>query len=260
MLWQIDEWGLFVVALALFGAVLEVAFRIGRRSGSRADESVKVHVSALQAALSGLLALLLGFNFALAASRFDTRKGLLQDEVNAIRTTSLRAQLLAPPLRQKVHGLLRRYVASRIEFLRAGDDDARLEAANGVAAGIEEQLWPLAVAAAADGGSTVPPNLFIQSLNDLFNINEKRQSALVNRVPETVIAMLFFVALCSLGFISYGHGLRSNRRHVSTAIFAFLIALVLTLILDLDRPRRGLIRIGEDSMVRLRETLDRAAP
>jgi len=260
MLWRIDEWTIFVIALVVFGVVLEICFRVGRRSPSRGDENVRAHVGALQAALLGLLALLLGFNFAVATSRFDSRKGLIQDEVNAIRTAFLRAQLLPAPQRQEINGLLREYVAARIEFLRGGDDASRLEAANADAARIEEQLWSRAIAMVGEGGSTMPQGLFIQSLNEMFNINDKRRAAHDNHVPETVINMLFFVAVVSLGFIAYGHGLRSQRRHGSAAIFAFLIALVLTLILDLDRPRRGLIRVGEESMLRLQQTVDRSSP
>ena len=72
-----------------------------------------------------------------------------------------------------------------------------------------------------------------------------------------VIYLLFTVAMGALGFIAYGYGLAGPRRHVSTAIFALLIALVLTTIVDLDQPRTGLIRVGEDSMFRLQATLDR---
>jgi hypothetical protein len=62
--------------------------------------------------------------------------------------------------------------------------------------------------------------------------------------------------LGALGFIAYGYGLTGQRRHVSTALFALLIAMVFTIIIDMDQPRSGLIRVGEESMVRLKESMD----
>ena len=79
-------------------------------------------------------------------------------------------------------------------------------------------------------------------------------------MPETVLHLLFAVALVALSFIAYGYGLTGRPRHGATVIFSLLIGVVLTIIIDLDRPRRGLIRVSEDGMVRLQETLERHGP
>jgi hypothetical protein len=81
----------FLAVVAAFCAAMELAFRLGRRHSARSDDTTRSHVTGLQAALLVLLALLLGFNFAMAVARFDARKALLQEEVNAINTTYLRA-------------------------------------------------------------------------------------------------------------------------------------------------------------------------
>jgi hypothetical protein len=94
------------------------------------------------------------------------------------------------------------------------------------------------------------------AVNDMITVTEKHRAAQDNHVLETVLYLLLTVAVGALGFIAYGYGLMGQRRHGSTAIFAVLIALVLAIILDLDRPRRGLIRIGEDNMLRLQATLE----
>jgi hypothetical protein len=94
----------------------------------------------------------------------------------------------------------------------------------------------------------------------MINLNEKRRAALDNHVPEVVIHLLFVVAVGAMGFIAYGYGLTGRRRHGSTAIFALLIALVLTIIVDLDQPRTGVIRVGEESMLRLKADLGQKTP
>jgi len=260
MLWSVDEGLLFLVAIVAFIVAMEIAFRLGKRHSPNSDDVLRSHVGGLQAAVLGLLALLLGFNFAMAVARFDARKALLQEEVSAINTTYLRAQLLPPREREEVTGLLKTYVGTRVDFMKAVIDRARIDEAVAAAARVELQLWSIAGHLVEQGTSAVPTGLFIQSVNELINVNEKRRTALDNHVPETVLHLLFVVALVALGFIAYAYGLSGRPRHGSIVIFAILIAVVLTIIIDLDRPRRGLIRISEEGMVRLQETLERQGP
>ena len=107
----------------------------------------------------------------MAASRFDTRNALIQEEVNAIGTTYLRAQLLPVPQRRQPSELLQVYVASRIKFLRAGMDNGLIETANGEASRISMQLWTLTRAMIAQSSANGPKELFIQSLNDAINVH-----------------------------------------------------------------------------------------
>ena len=260
MLWGIDEGLLFLAATATFFVAMEVAYQVGRWHSPRSDEVLRSHVNALQAALLGLLALLLGFNFAMAVARFDARKVLLQEEVSAINTTYLRSQLLPPRERQEATELLRAYVATRVDFMKAIIDTARIDASIAAANKVETQLWGIAGRLAEQYASAVSTSLFIQSVNEMINVNDRRRATLDNHVPETVLHLLFIVALVALSFITYGYGLTGKPRHAATIIFALLIAVVLTIIIDLDRPRRGLIRVSEDGMVRLQETLERHGP
>jgi hypothetical protein len=260
MLSRIDENLLFFAAIVAFLVVIELGFRLGLRHGQLGDDGALDHVKALQAALLGLLALLLGFNFAMASSRFDARKALIQDEVNAIGTTWQRAYLLPPPQRQEVSALLKQYVAARIDFMSAGIDEARIDAANAKASDVEAKIWKVTGAMVADGtgGSQLTP--LILSLNEMVNVQWKRRTLLDNHVPEPVLHLLFIVAIGALGFIGYGYGLTGRRRHGTTAIFALLIAMVLATILDFDRPRGGFIRVGEEGLVRLQTSLEHPRP
>jgi hypothetical protein len=257
MQWGLDEIILFFIVVAIFCVVLELAFRLGRHHRTHSNDSTRSHLTVLQTALLGLLALLLGFNFAMATSRFEARKKLIQDEVTVIGSTYLRAKLLPSDLRGKMSTMLKDYVSARIEFMRAGTDEKLLEAASESSRMIEDQLWNLAAAAEAQGEATAAMNLVIQSLTDVYNVNEKRRAEQDDHVPATVINLLFVVAIGALGFIAYSYGLGHRRRHGSTAIFAILIAMVFTITLDLDQPRSGFIRVGEESMLRLQEDLNR---
>lgn len=257
MLWGINELALLLAFLAAFLVSIEIGFRVGLHLSDRSNESDHAHANALLAAMLGLLALLLGFTFFMAQSRFDARKSLVLEEANAIGTTFLRSKFLPPEQRQVAQGLLRAHVSARLAFYSAGIDAARLDKANAESARIEGQLWALAAEAASQDPRSLPTSLFIESLNDVIDLHEKRLVAFENRVPETVLLLLLAVSAASLGLLGYGCGLTRRRRLASNALFAFLVVLVLTTILDLDRPRRGLIQVAQDPLVRLQVALDR---
>jgi len=118
MLFGLNEWLIVTIVIALFLSAIEIGFRLGRRGKAKGNEPTRSQVNVLQAASLGLLALLLGFTFSMALTRFDTRKQLVLDEANAIGTTFLRAQLLPDPARKEVSDLLRRYVDVGLSFTR----------------------------------------------------------------------------------------------------------------------------------------------
>lgn len=72
--------------------------------------------------------------------------------------------------------------------------------------------------------------------------------------------LLFIVALVTALCIGYGCDLSAHRQLFSTAMPLILIMLVVTVIRDLDGPRRGWIRESQNSMVRLRQSLSTYAP
>lgn len=260
MLSIINESLLFILALAGFLFTIEISFRLGRRQSHRGDEPMKSHVSALQAAVLGLLALLLGFNFAMAGSRFEARKRLLQEEINSLHITYLSAQLLPPPYQEQFTQILRRYVNTRIRFVHAGVDRVLLDQAIRESSDIEQELWNLTKMMVNENKSGLPKDQFLQSLSDMIEVSANRRSELESYVPEVVIHLLFIVAVAAMGFIGYAAGLTGRRRHVSTGILAVLIALVLTIILDLDHPRTGLIRIGDEEIARLQIFIEQDIP
>lgn len=254
MLREVDEVIIFFVVLIIFLAVIELAYRLGRRLRKPADEAAKTHITALQTALLGLLALLLGFTFAMSVTRFETRKNLVLEEANAIGNAYWRSQLIPVEHRPAVAKMLHEYASASLDYHLADQDSPRFAAANATARRIERQIRA-AVAARAENPPTISTIMFIQAINEMAQINEKRRVALENHVPEPVYYLLFIVAAGSMAYIAYGTGLHGRRRPVSTGMFAALIALVLTFILDIDQPSGGLIEVGQESMERMRDTL-----
>ena len=253
---QLLTLGLFLALLA----ALAIGFWLGRRARANTDDTAKSQSSTIQGAVIGVLALLLAFTLSMAITRYESRRQLVLAEANAIGTTYLRSKLLPEPYPAQAAEVLRQYVDNRLEFYNAGVDDARLQAANDQAVQLEDQLWTIATAASAQDQRAIPTGLFVETLNDTIDLQAMRLAATRNTVPETVILLLFAVAIATAAIVGYNSGL-SNQRHLFAALtLLVLITLIVWVLIDLDRPRRGLILISQQSMIDLQESLHRDKP
>ena len=260
LLYSVDS-GLIIIGLFIaLLAALEIGSRLGRKSRSQIDDAAKSQVNSLQGAIIGLLALLLAFTLSMAISRYDTRRQLVLDEADAIGTTYLRTKLLPPPYAANAANLLRQYVANRLDFFNAGIDRARIQAVNDQATHLQQQLWSIAATASAQDNRSIPIGLFVQTLNDTIDLQAKRLAAFENRVPETVIWLLLGVSVAAAGVVGYSNGL-GNHRHVFGALILIALLVVITwVIIDLDRPRRGLILVSQQSMIDLQNFITHDLP
>jgi hypothetical protein len=236
---------IFIVNLAVILASCE----IGRRLGSRKPAQANAHVTALQSAILGLLALILGFTFAMALTRFDARRDAVLNEANAIGTTALRARLLPEPHRTKTLKVLLDYVKIRLDIAQGHVSLAELLATTKRSNALQEALWMEAIAVAEKDKGPVPTGLFIQALNEMIDDQEKRLSAVQNHVPASVLLGLLGLAAIGSGFAAYASALESRQTRWPIYITALVLAGVIFLILDLDRPGYGFIGVSQQPMV-----------
>jgi len=249
-----NEWVVFGLPGMLLIGLAEVGFRLGLRLYVAKDEPRKGQAGSIQGALLGLLGLLLGFTFAMAAGRYEARRDLVVKEANAIGTTFLRASLLPEAHRAPVEDLLRRYVEVRVTFQPLAADPVKLAEGLRLSADIQRQLWQHAVQAAKETPTPIVAT-FINTLNETIDAEAERLAAGRNRIPGSVWLLLLTVA--SLGCItsSYTSGATGERSAFSGIVFPLLVAVVITLIFDLADPRRGSIRITQQPLVDLQQAI-----
>ena len=245
------------ITVALFIAILlfnEIGFRIGRYVQAHTDEEIKALTGAIQASILGLLALLLGFTFSMSMQRYDNRSLALIAEANSIGTATLRVQLLPAQYRSKVANVLREYVELRIAIgnVDLTRRDERSEY-NRQIAKLQSALWSLAMDAVRDDPRPVTTGSFVASLNEMIDSQGKRNALLQMHVPEVVLLLLFSVFIASGGMLGYSNGLSGRRVIFPTIMMSFLIVMIVFIIIDLDRPKRGLIRVDQGSMLELRQ-------
>jgi uncharacterized membrane protein (Fun14 family) len=253
-----DQSSVLIVAVLFVSLALavEVGYRIGRRVQGRASEASRSHVSAVQASPLGVLALMLGFTFSQALQRFDSRSEAVVDEANAIGTAYLRAQLLPASVRSQVKALLQTYLDTRVRasVIPLSDQAAR-EAELAETGQQQAALWRYASQAAEEDPNPVTTGLFIQSLNEMIDSYGRRIAALDRHVPEVVLFLLFGTFALTLGIVGYAAGIAGHRVSNVAYIMIALIVLLVFVIIDLDRPRRGLIQVSQASLTELRTSI-----
>src|SRR6187397_3190994 len=161
------EIGLILSAIVL-GATA-IGLFLGRYLRHR-SEHLREPVGVLQAALLGLVGLVLAFGLALAVGRYEGRRAAVVDEANAIGTTYLRAQTLAEPMRSRSMELLQRYTDASIALSEAVPGSRESLAAIAVESRIQRGLWRLDGQALVEAPTDTAPRLYEEALNDMIDM------------------------------------------------------------------------------------------
>ena len=237
----------FAVVAMLF---YEAGFRLGRWWQDRTPGEQEGPTGMLVGSILALLAFLLAVTMGMAADRFDARRALVLQEANAIGTAYLRAGYLPQPASDQVRELLREYVPHRIVL--TSSTDIQGEIAKSVA--IQNDIWAITEQVARDNGSDVVA-LFVESVNDVIDLHESRVTAGSARVPETIILLLVGGAALSLGMVGYNAGLTGRRSLLSAVVLIVALGAVITIVVDLDRPREGFIQVSQQPLIDLQQQI-----
>lgn len=254
-LYGANEWIIALLLLVLLLAMNEAGFRLGRHAESRTLEKTKSEISVVAGSIVGVLGLLLGFTMSMAVARFEARRQLVLEEANAIGTSYLRTQLLPAPDGPEIASLLSDYVNLRLEYARADQDFDQLQTARRQTARVQKEFWVRAVAYAQKDPNPVRAGLILISLNQVIDLEAARWMTFLDRVPASVIYVNGFIALLAVSLVGYSFGVSGRRQVFSVCLLAVAISVVLAVILDLDRPRRGFIQVSQQPMIDLRDQL-----
>jgi hypothetical protein len=208
------------------------------KQGERHDFSI------VQAATLTLLALIIGFSFSMAVSRYDQRKTLEEAEANAIGTEYLRVNLLPGDGNSRARELLKKYLDLRIAFYEENNAD-RLAQIGQQTTNVQNELWSVVLPGV--GSQPTPPMALVMSgMNEVINAQGYTQAAWWNRIPIGAWAMMALMAISCNLLIGY-----SERRRGAMLLFIlpFVISVAFFLIADLDSPRGGVIRVHPQNLL-----------
>ena len=245
--------------LACTVVAVEAGYRIGLVRKERTDEPSRAHIHLTESSTLGILALLLAFAFAQSLQRYDSRSDQVVDEANAIGTAWLRIDLLPPQLRGEVRSLMRKYVDVQVRASRiATSSGAEWRTTVAEAAELQTALWTYVGRASALDPNMGTTGLFTQALNEMFDSFGRRDAGLARHVPEPVLLLLFGVFLVAATIVGFAAGTAGHRPPAVSLVMVGLIVLLILVILDLDRPRRGLIEVPKQSLYDLQASIHKA--
>ena len=246
--------GLFLGILGM----QEIGRRMGERRLARNPEYAK-GVGPVEGALFGLLGLLVAFTFSGAASRFDERRLLITEEANAIGTAWLRIDILPADAQPQVRDLFRRYLDSRLETYSKLPDLAAAEAELARSIALQGEIWKTSLAALREPGSQLGSlNSVVSSLNEMFDVQNKRVNAARTHPPLVIYVMLAFFALIAALLAGFGMAGGKARSWLHVIGFAAVLSITVYVILDLEYPRHGLVRVDafDRTLIELRKSMD----
>jgi hypothetical protein len=245
---------LAALLIAVVGGSVAAGIFIGRALRNRPD-TTREPVGVVQGTLLGLVGLLLAFGLSMAVGRYEVRRSLVVQEANDIGTTYLRAQLLDEPERGRSLALLKEYTDAAIALADAVPDTAAYRDRNAKIDALQTELWTVAGDAVRANPVGTAPRLYIEVLNDMFDTHTSRAASLSNRVPTPVMLLLLVGSALALGALALFLTLL-GKGVTTSLITAAVLLIILFVSFDLDRPRRGFIKVPDTPLAQVRESMD----
>jgi hypothetical protein len=254
LFFTLSSWQLaLVLAGIMFGAT--VIGLVAGRSLSRHADALREPFGVVQGALLTLVGLVLAFGLAMAVGRYDARRAAVVDDANAIGTAYLRAQTLREPVRARSLPLYVQYTDASLRLSRSVPGSLDAKRAIAAESALQRRLWSLAGNALDAQPTQSAPRLYVESLNEMIDMQTTRVSALNNRVPSEILTVEVIGAATALGLMAL-YLAALSRGVVTILLAAGLITLLLFVTFDLDRPERGFIKVPAAPLVALRASMD----
>ena len=249
---QMDSFTIAGLLLLLMILAFMVGNKIRRHKEHKGKMVEDKSIGALEGSLLGLLALLLSFTFSMSSSRHDRRVNLIIEEANDIGTAILRADLYPDSIRQAFRKDFKNYLETRITFYTAKADLVKVKQALEEGNRIQSTLWQRATSFGQDKDNFHRTSQMVPALNAMFDIVTTGTAATMDKVPEVILYLLFLICMTAALMVGYAAGPKADWTMVIS--FSLMIAMTVYLIIDLDRPRRGVINldVANEFIVQLR--------
>ena len=208
--------------------------------------------------LTALLFFLLAFTFGMSGERYDSRRKVVIEEANNIGTALLRSDLYPDSTRAVFRAHFKDYVEARIAYYKAGSDVKAILKADSLSQIISSKLWKQATDLSKDPANLAATQQMIPALNDMIDITTLRLAGEKSKVPQSILIMLFFLAMIISFYSGYSEGQKGKIDWLVQIGFCFLVSLVILFTLDLDRPRRGFVNLDvpNETIIDLRKNFN----
>src|SRR5688572_7512789 len=211
-------------------------------------------LGAVEGSMLGVMALLLGFTFSIAISKFESRRQVTVEEANEIGTAILRSDMYPDSVRNPLRADFKEYIETRIAYYDVGSDEEKIKQELEKAAEISGRIWKRVALQAQNPGNVAITTQMIPAVNEMIDIVTTRDASRISRVPRLVLWVLLGLVLISAFVLGSDYN-GKKRNRILIVSYALAMTITLNLIAELDRPREGLINLNaiEKKMTDLRE-------
>lgn len=211
-------------------------------------------LGAVEGSMLGVMALLLGFTFSIAISKFETRREITVAEANEIGTAILRCDMYPDSVRNPLRAEFKDYVETRIAYYDVGKDEEKIKQELEKASEISGRIWKRVALQSQKPNTLAVTAQMIPAVNDMIDIVTTREASRISRVPRLVLWVLLGLVLISAFVLGSDYN-GKKRNRILIVSYALAMTITLNLIAELDRPREGLINLHaiEKKMTDLRE-------
>lgn len=239
--------GIGFVVVLLVG--LELGYRVGLARRKKLEDAEAGGGGVVLTSMFALLGLILAFTYGFTVSRYNQRTQAVIAEANALETAFLRAGLMqgadAASLQRAILDYARTRVISSQEWATRAGAMAILERSK------EAQLllWPLTERIVKSRPPGAIEASLVVAINEVIDWHTVRLARGVDRLPSSILWMLLLIAAASISVAGFNAGFSGFISRLRMSALTLVLAAVMLIIIDFDRPRRGSIRVTQQPLI-----------
>jgi hypothetical protein len=182
------------------------------------------------------------FTFLIAPGRYEARRDLIVREANAVRNVVNRAKMVTSSMDEVVVAQTRDYLINRVAIDTI--DPSATQPLTSTAT-LQERLWASAISLPKDNDP------LLDALTELFAAADTRESARTEQISTFVLRLVILMSAVTSAIFGFAIGATHSVIRFPLLAYLAVLALALTLILDLDRPQVGGVRVSQEPFLQL---------
>lgn len=248
LFYNLPVWAAGLMCIAILAVSLEFGFRVGLKRREHWKDADSGGGAVVLTSMFAVMGLVLAFTYASGVSRYDARKNAVTLEANALGTAFHRADLVAEPGRSELKKVLLDYARTRVietgSVRTAQDRELTLKTT------LEklEKIWPATKRMVEQNKPGPIEASMVAAINGVIDAHTIRLAAILDKLPRVIMWMLVFISSASLAVAGYNAGIQGRMSRWRMSAFALVLAFLMMVILDFDRPNDGFVVVSNLSI------------
>ena len=248
LIYTLPLWGISLLIFIILLAALETGLQLGLHQQNVVEDANAGGGEIVLTSMFAVLGLILAFTYGASVERFDARKKSVVHEATALGTAFLIARLVAEPERTELRKALLDYAHTRRS--KPGLNLSNQDRKKLLKFSLEKQaiLWPVTERIVLKSQPGIIEKSLVEAVTNVLDTHTSRLAAITDKLPDMVFWMLILLSVSSLLVAGFHTGVSGQVSRWRMYLFALVLAGVIELIVDFDRPGEGLVRVTHSSI------------